>query len=201
MTMKKPKQKVVKFVKWRLECASCGDGGKVQKQDGEEGELGLSSSSWKNSLFSIEDECPCSDCYVRREVNNCDAMQFLSFCFSAVSPSNRNENTDCQVEDTHDKVEKKEPFLPSVVTSLPDIIELQIDNVPTISTQVYEKWLTDIVAHIVSNLKEGAVAIFYQTDVRVLESSAVQGYYIDKSFWVTKGALAAGGRQLFHKVG
>jgi hypothetical protein len=63
------------------------------------------------------------------------------------------------------------------------------------SVEAYGRWLAHTAGLLVGKLEEGCAAVFYQTDTR----SADDGY-IDKGFYVTQGALAAGGNVLFHKI-
>jgi len=82
--------------------------------------------------------------------------------------------------------------LPCVVTSLPDICELegQIDR----GTAGYRAWFEETVRTIVEKLRPGCCALFYQTD------SALQGEYISKAHLVMQGGTAAGAKLLWHKV-
>jgi hypothetical protein len=59
----------------------------------------------------------------------------------------------------------------------------------------YGRWLANTTALLVGKLEEGCAAVFYQTDTR-----STEGGYIDKGYFVTQGALAAGGTILFHKI-
>ena len=63
------------------------------------------------------------------------------------------------------------------------------------SVEAYGRWLANTTALIVAKLEGGCAAVFYQTDTRSTEDG-----YIDKSYFVTQGALAAGGTILFHKI-
>ncbi len=76
----------------------------------------------------------------------------------------------------------------AVVTSLPDSSELRMD-VATWST-----WFTDAARLICERIADDAVAIFFQTDVKL------DGRWIDKGFLVQLGAQQAGTHLLWHKV-
>lgn len=76
----------------------------------------------------------------------------------------------------------------AIVTSMPDSSELRMD-VATWST-----WFTDTARLICERVADGAVAIFFQTDVKL------DGRWIDKAFLVQLGAQQARSHLLWHKV-
>ena len=76
----------------------------------------------------------------------------------------------------------------AVVTSLPDVSELQLE------LAAWRAWFVDTAALICRQTGEHAVAIFYQTDIKH------DGRWIDKGHLVHCGADAAGGALLFHKI-
>lgn len=75
------------------------------------------------------------------------------------------------------------------VTSLPDSSE-----VPTLGFEGWRRWFIDTVALVCSKTAEGAVSIFFQTDVKR------DGRWVDKGFLVALGAEAARSHCLWHKV-
>ena len=84
--------------------------------------------------------------------------------------------------------------LPSVVTSLPDVSELQGPPLFITSAAQYKSWFRKTVSTIVSKLSPGSVAVFAQTD------TVRDGEFINKSFLCAAGAEDAGGRPLWHKI-
>lgn len=129
-------------------------------------------------------------------------------CGRRCSNTTRNEGTsNVRREVIHgDALEylMKEESLGCIVTSLPDISELRHESESGSDSEFgiseYKNWLECVTKCIVSKLKKGAVAIFYQTDVRLLGHAAKHQGYIDKSFFCTSGALSAGGNMVFHKI-
>lgn len=81
---------------------------------------------------------------------------------------------------------KKENWFQSVVTSLPDAEETNMD------LSVWQKWFIECVSELVSKTKE--YAIFYQTDRKI------NGELVSKANLVFKGIERAGGKILFHKI-
>lgn len=77
----------------------------------------------------------------------------------------------------------------AVVTSLPDVSEL-----PHLGFAGWREWFIATSALVCRQVSEGAVAVFYQTDIKR------EGRWIDKAFLVQLGAEAAGSHLLFHKV-
>ena len=84
--------------------------------------------------------------------------------------------------------------LPSVVTSLPDVSELQGPPLFISSAAQYKSWFRKTVAQIVSKLSAGSVAVFAQTD------TTRDGLFIDKGYLTSAGAEDAGGEALWHKI-
>ncbi|MGB8931622.1 MAG: SAM-dependent methyltransferase [Anaeromyxobacteraceae bacterium] len=77
----------------------------------------------------------------------------------------------------------------AIVTSLPDHSE-----VPGLGFDGWRRWFTDAAATACRAVADPAVAIFYQTDVKL------DGRWIDKSFLVQVGAEEAQAQLLWHKV-
>lgn len=76
-----------------------------------------------------------------------------------------------------------------VVTSLPDMIELNMRD-----SAAYRDWLAECAKQIFVRLKPRSIAIFYQSDAKVA------GEWLDKSA-IIQGAIASiGGRLLWHKI-
>ena len=101
-----------------------------------------------------------------------------------------------------------------VVTSLPDRSELRGVPAPLeegeggaasnpaslradelMSVEAYERWIENTARTLVEKLDKDCAAIFYQTDTRSIDDG-----YIDKGYFVTKGARSAGAAMLFHKI-
>jgi len=80
-----------------------------------------------------------------------------------------------------------------VVTSLPDICEVQ----PRLRTDEYESWFIETVRLVLSKIDARQAAIFYQTDGR---TSGADGTYLDKSLLCHLGARAAGARCVWHRI-
>ena len=77
----------------------------------------------------------------------------------------------------------------AVVTSLPDVSEL-----PQLGFEGWRAWFIATSQLVCSRVAEGAVAVFYQTDIKR------EGRWIDKAFLVQLGAAAAGSHLLWHKI-
>jgi hypothetical protein len=77
----------------------------------------------------------------------------------------------------------------AVVTSLPDHSEL-----PSLGVEGWRRWFVEVAALACAAVDDGAVAIFFQTDVKH------DGGWIDKGHLVHRGADEAGSRLLWHKV-
>lgn len=77
----------------------------------------------------------------------------------------------------------------ALVTSLPDVSEL-----PALALADWRAWFLDAAALACSRVDPGAVAIFYQTDVKH------DGRWIDKAYLVTRAAEQAGLSCLWHKI-
>lgn len=76
----------------------------------------------------------------------------------------------------------------ALVTSLPDSSELKL------SFDAWQAWFEDTAALCCRATADGAVTIFFQSDVKR------DGLWVDKSFLVQLGAKAAGSQLLFHKI-
>ncbi len=81
------------------------------------------------------------------------------------------------------------PATHAVVTSLPDASELKSKGF-----DAWRAWFVDTVALACSRVAENAVAVFYQTDVKL------DGRWVDKGLLVGLGAERAGAACLFHKI-
>jgi hypothetical protein len=77
----------------------------------------------------------------------------------------------------------------AVVTSLPDASEL-----PALGLDGWRDWFVETAALCCGAVADEAVAVFYQTDVKV------DGRWIDKAHLVLTGAERAGAHLLWHKV-
>lgn len=77
----------------------------------------------------------------------------------------------------------------SVITSLPDLSE-----VPGYSLESWEAWFSQTAGLIVERTPPEGAALFYQTDIKRA------GRWVDKGYLVHRGAEAAGGRLLWHKI-
>ena len=77
----------------------------------------------------------------------------------------------------------------AIVSSLPDR-----SGLPDADLASWRAWFVDAAELICRQLADEAVAIFYQTDVRV------DGRWIDKGYLVARGAEAAGAHCLWHKL-
>jgi hypothetical protein len=77
----------------------------------------------------------------------------------------------------------------AVVTSLPDHSEL-----PALGFDGWRRWFVETAALACGAVAPGAVAVFYQTDVKH------EGRWVDKAFLVQLGAERAGAALLWHKV-
>jgi hypothetical protein len=76
----------------------------------------------------------------------------------------------------------------SVVTSLPDVSEMGM------TLENWKAFFVSTATRIVQWIPDGAVAVFYQSDIR-LKSALV-----DKSFLIVQGVEAAGGALVWHKI-
>lgn len=81
------------------------------------------------------------------------------------------------------------PATHAVVTSLPDASEL-----PALGFEGWKAWFVDTAALACERTADGAVTVFYQTDV------LRGGRWVDKGFLASRGAERAGAACLFHKV-
>ncbi|MFO0747707.1 MAG: SAM-dependent methyltransferase [Myxococcota bacterium] len=77
----------------------------------------------------------------------------------------------------------------AIVTSLPDASEL-----PSLGFDGWRSWFIDTAALACQRVAPGAVAIFFQTDVKL------DGRWVDKGFLAQLGAERAGSHLLWHKV-
>jgi len=77
----------------------------------------------------------------------------------------------------------------AIVTSLPDHSEL-----PRLGVAGWREWFVESAAACCRAVDDGAVAIFYQTDVKH------DGGWIDKGHLVQTGGERAGSRLLWHKI-
>lgn len=77
----------------------------------------------------------------------------------------------------------------AVVTSLPDVSE-----VPNLGFEGWKSWFTECAALACQSVADDAVAVFYQTDIKV------DGRWVDKSWLVASGAESAGSSLLWHKI-
>ena len=77
----------------------------------------------------------------------------------------------------------------AIVTSLPDHSE-----VPELGFEGWRAWFVDAAARCAGAVADGAVAIFYQTDVKH------DGRWVDKSHLVQLGLERAGSELLWHKI-
>ncbi len=77
----------------------------------------------------------------------------------------------------------------AVVTSLPDLSEL-----PALGLEGWRAWFVETASLACAAVADEAVAVFYQTDVKL------DGRWIDKGHLVLAGAERAGAHLLWHKV-
>lgn len=77
----------------------------------------------------------------------------------------------------------------AIVTSMPDSSE-----VPGLGFDGWRRWFSDTAEALCRATHEGAVTIFFQTDVKL------DGRQVDKGFLVSLGAERAGSHCLWHKV-
>lgn len=77
----------------------------------------------------------------------------------------------------------------AIVTSLPDLSEL-----PLLGADGWRAWFVDTAAQACAAVADEAVAVFYQTDVKL------DGRWVDKAHLVSLGADAAGSHLLWHKI-
>ena len=140
----------------------------------------------------------------------------VSMAHADGAPQNSTDSSGRRVVDTQDWLafmnahtsapassEDDRPVLPAhtcVVTSAPDVSELSASNggrAP--SPEAYGEWLESMASTVVSRLPEDGVAVFYQTDVRVVYNDDSFSY-VDKSYHVIAGARAAGGKVVWHRI-
>lgn len=76
----------------------------------------------------------------------------------------------------------------SVVTSLPDVSELQLDF------DAWRAWFVDAARRVVRWLPEAGVAVFFQSDIRH------RGAWVDKGYLVLRAAEEEGAVVLWHKI-
>jgi hypothetical protein len=76
----------------------------------------------------------------------------------------------------------------SVITSLPDVSELQL------GLDGWQRWFVDAAGAVMRALDGDGVAIFFQSDIRK------RGLWIDKGALVSRAADDAGAHLLFHKI-
>lgn len=77
----------------------------------------------------------------------------------------------------------------ALLTSLPDHGELR-----RLSLQEWQHWFSAAAQLVVESTPAQSAAVFFQTDVKR------DGHWIDKAFLVQRGAYAAGGQLLWHKI-
>ena len=77
----------------------------------------------------------------------------------------------------------------AIITSLPDSSEI-----PRLGFDGWRKWFIDTSDRLCRAVADDAVAIFFQTDVKL------DGGWVDKAHLVHSGADAAGSKLLWHKV-
>ncbi len=77
----------------------------------------------------------------------------------------------------------------SVVTSLPDVSELQ-----DLSLDAWRTWFIDAARRVIQWVPERGLAIFYQSDVRI------GGKWIDKSYLINRAIEDAGASLVWHKL-
>jgi hypothetical protein len=80
------------------------------------------------------------------------------------------------------------PAHAAIVTSMPDHSEM------TLGFDGWKRWFTDAAEQICRKVDDDAVAVFYQSDVKH------DGFWVDKSYLLSKGAEAAGSACLWHKI-
>ena len=76
----------------------------------------------------------------------------------------------------------------SVVTSLPDVSELEL------GFEAWRAWFIEATRQVAAWVPEQGVAIFYQSDIRR------GSHWVDKGYLVMRGAEEAGATVLFHKI-
>ena len=76
----------------------------------------------------------------------------------------------------------------SVITSLPDVSELELDLVG------WKAWFVASAEKVIRWVPEGGLAIFFQSDIRL------RGAIVDKSSLIVRAAEAAGADIVFHKI-
>jgi len=87
----------------------------------------------------------------------------------------------------------------SVITSLPDVSEMQ-----RLTLDSWKEWFTKAAEAIFSKLKDKEVAIFYQSDIKILESDSGKGSrckeWVDKAFLIQIAAQKYNVPLLWHKI-
>ncbi|EKX51103.1 hypothetical protein GUITHDRAFT_103022 [Guillardia theta CCMP2712] len=91
-------------------------------------------------------------------------------------------------------------FVGSVLTSLPDISELQFPQVSEgEKLERYKGWFVDTAAMILNRIPAGQFAIFYQSDVRVCTKEGQVEDWIDKAALCYEASKRTSCKQLWHK--
>lgn len=85
------------------------------------------------------------------------------------------------------------PANASVITSLPDVSELQVDGGP-MALEAWRAWFVDAARRIIRWVPDGGVSMFFQSDIRVA------GAVIDKGYLVMRAAEEESASMLFHKI-
>ena len=83
-------------------------------------------------------------------------------------------------------------FAGHLITSLPDVEELQADGIR--AREHYQQWFVDTAAQIMHKVQPDAYAIFYQSDAKV------NGVWVDKGHLLCRAAERAGLYLLWHKI-
>ena len=91
-------------------------------------------------------------------------------------------------EDAISWLHSQERLAGSVITSLPDV------SGTSLALDEWRGWFADTVALTIDRCADNAVAIFYQTDVKIA------GCWIDKGELCQRGAARAGAALLWHKI-
>ena len=76
----------------------------------------------------------------------------------------------------------------SVITSLPDVSELQL------TLPIWRAWFVETARKIVRWVPEGGVSVFFQSDIRM------SGALVDKGYLVLRAAEEEGATVLWHKI-
>eukprot|EP01006_Ploeotia_vitrea_P050873 TRINITY_DN67510_c4_g1_i1.p1 TRINITY_DN67510_c4_g1~~TRINITY_DN67510_c4_g1_i1.p1 ORF type:complete len:304 (-),score=19.29 TRINITY_DN67510_c4_g1_i1:699-1610(-) len=91
--------------------------------------------------------------------------------------------------------------VPHLMTSLPDICELSTPGNSALTLSEYTEWLQNTTKLILNKLEPHAIAIFYQTDLKVVtDRQHCFHSWVDKSFYIQLAARAVGVPLLFHKI-